>query len=401
MNKKVLELLNNQEEARNVLALEIIEEAREALILLGKESYLDAKSSAVKEVEIIKEVEVVKEVPVEIIKEVEVIKEIEVIKEVPVEVIKEVTVEKEAVIDGAMISKLEEKVKEVEMLKRKINSLNEKIKGLEAKESMYKSVITNLNAKINDAANNKVSNSNAKQYKTQLVDTGNNDLSLVKNCGDTFIKGYFKGVAFEAAVKIEGTTIYDPTKWELKDELNKVLVEQKLIYPNRQVKDKHRVECELGCCHQADPNKYLGYAVVNGSVYNFVYNVKFNNNTGVPAVTKNESYLAGKSNFSPCKDADVIAVIKELIARHNDNMNAYIKAHSQKPADLFKATNNSGEDNINNKSEEKNVEIQTPDMSLDNSTNTNNSVSEIIKEDKKGGSEYSDDMFDLDDLYEM
>ena len=81
MKNKVMELINTQMEARNVLALEIIEEAKESLKILGLEDLLNTGVATVT-----REVEVIKEVPVEVVKE------IEVVREVPVEIIKEVEV---------------------------------------------------------------------------------------------------------------------------------------------------------------------------------------------------------------------------------------------------------------------------------------------------------------------
>ena len=61
MKNKVMELMNTQMEARNVLALQIIEEAKESLKILGLEDLLNTGVATVT-----REVEVIKEVPVEV-----------------------------------------------------------------------------------------------------------------------------------------------------------------------------------------------------------------------------------------------------------------------------------------------------------------------------------------------
>ena len=62
----------------------------------------------------------------------------------------------------------------------------------------------------------------------------------------------------------------------LKDELNEVLIANKLIQASREDKDMHRVECELGCCHEIDSNKFMGYVVVDTVSYNYVFNKNYN-----------------------------------------------------------------------------------------------------------------------------
>ena len=58
MKNKVMELMNTQMEARNVLALEIIEEAKESLKILGLEDLLNTSVATVtREVEVVKYVD--------------------------------------------------------------------------------------------------------------------------------------------------------------------------------------------------------------------------------------------------------------------------------------------------------------------------------------------------------
>lgn len=296
MNKKVLELLSNQEAARSSLALSIVKDAKEALKLLGKEEYLNITPDL--------------SIPKEVVKEV--VKEVEVIKEVPypVEVIKE---------DTEKIKKLEARIQELQ-------------NQLVSKETMYKGLINSLNEKINELQTKPV-NSNAKTHKELATNIElPQELVIVKNF-DTHIIGSYKGIAFEASKKILATTIYDPTKWNMKDELNELLISKDLINASRDDKDMARVECELGSCHEISPNKFMGYVVVDNTAYSYVNDKNYNNGNGSATIKSLKAYLSNpKGGFSPCTNAKIVAAIEELINRHKANVQ---KFNEEKSSAIF------------------------------------------------------------------
>ena len=311
MKNKVMELMNTQMEARNVLALEIIEEAKESLKILGLEDLLNTSVATVT-----REVEVIKEVPVEVVKEIEVVREIpvEIIKEVevPVKVIEEVEVVKEisSKEDKETIAKLQ---KELEAVKLELTN----------KVAMYQGLVKDLNDKIKLLSESKPSKSNAKVHVEQEVKTELPKELKVRNL-DTHVVGTYKGIAFEAMKEIMGTTIYNPSRWDIKDELNEVLIANKLIQASREDKDMHRVECELGCCHEIDSNKFMGYVVVDTISYNYVFNKNYNNGNGFASILNTKVYLNNPAaKFKVCKDKRITDAINKLIDKHHDNVSAF------------------------------------------------------------------------------
>ena len=311
MKNKVMELMNTQMEARNVLALEIIEEAKESLKILGLEELLNTGVTTVT-----REVEVIKEVPVEVVKEIEVVREVpvEIIKEVevPVKVIEEVEVVKEisSKEDKETIAKLQ---KELEAVKLELTN----------KVSMYQGLVKDLNDKIKVLSESKPSKSNAKVHVEQEVKAELPKELKVRNL-DTHIVGTYKGIAFEAMKEIMGTTIYDPTRWDIKDELNEVLIANKLIQASREDKDMHRVECEQGSCHEINSNKFMGYVVVKGVSYNYVFDKNYNNGNGFASIVNTKQYLNNPSaKFAVCKNRDITNAINSLIEKHNDKVHEF------------------------------------------------------------------------------
>ena len=311
MKNKVMELMNTQMEARNVLALEIIEEAKESLKILGLEDLLNTSVATVT-----REVEIIKEVPVEVVKEIEVVREVpvEIIKEVevPVKVIEEVEVIKEisSKEDKETIAKLQ---KELEAVKLELTN----------KVAMYQGLVKDLNDKIKLLSESKPSKSNAKVHVEQEVKTELPKELKVRNL-DTHVVGTYKGIAFEAMKEIMGTTIYNPSRWDIKDELNEVLIANKLIQASREDKDMHRVECELGCCHEIDSNKFMGYVVVDTVSYNYVFNKNYNNGNGFASILNTKVYLNNpRATFKVCKDKRITDAINKLIDKHHDNVSAF------------------------------------------------------------------------------
>ena len=301
MKNKVMELMNTQMEARNVLALEIIEEAKESLKILGLEDLLNTGVATVT-----REVEVIKEVPVEVVKE------IEVVREVPVEIIKEVEVVKEisSKEDKETIAKLQ---KELEAVKLELTN----------KVAMYQGLVKDLNDKIKLLSESKPSKSNAKVHVEQEVKTELPKELKVRNL-DTHVVGTYKGIAFEAMKEIMGTTIYNPSRWDIKDELNEVLIANKLIQASREDKDMHRVECEQGSCHEIDSNKFMGYVVVDTVSYNYVFNKNYNNGNGFASILNTKVYLNNPAaKFKVCKDKRITDAINKLIDKHHDNVSAF------------------------------------------------------------------------------
>lgn len=311
MKNKVMELMNTQMEARNVLALEIIEEAKESLKILGLEDLLNTSVATVT-----REVEVIKEVPVEVVKE------IEVVREVPVEIIKEVEVPVKVIEEAEVIKEISSK-EDKETIAKLQKELEAVKLELTNKVAMYQGLVKDLNDKIKLLSESKPYRSNAKVHIEQEVKTELPKELKVRNL-DTHVVGTYKGIAFEAMKEIMGTTIYNPSRWDIKDELNEVLIANKLIQASREDKDMHRVECELGCCHEIDSNKFMGYVVVDTVSYNYVFNKNYNNGNGFASILNTKVYLNNPAaKFKVCKDKRITDAINKLIDKHHDNVSAF------------------------------------------------------------------------------
>lgn len=340
MNTMVKELLNRQENERVEMATLLVSNTKEMLSNLGCDYMLSATALAtdiskyetiinslkeelkaakknVKTIEVIKEVEV----PVETIKEmevikevkvpVEVVKEVEVIKEVPVEVIKEVEVVKEIVKE---VSNNDKKI---------IEELQSRIKELEVKIEDKDKLITTLTAygnnnnKVN-ATNNATRGTNQTTKEKEVpampaVKTVNEDMTILKNA-NTWVFGTYKGVAFQSSKTIVGTVIFDTEKYDLKDEIEELLLKHKFISQYREVKDPVRIENESGVCHKIDTNAYTGFVTIGANQHCFTWRV--NNENSPATIILNKRLENANYKFERCIDNSVIKKIRTLVESH-------------------------------------------------------------------------------------
>lgn len=427
MKNKVMQLLNNQKEARNVLAVEIINEAKALLMDLGCEHLLtNAGETIIKEipVEVIKEIKV--EVPVETIKEVKVEVPVEVIKEVPVEVVREVEVVKAVSSDEdkKTIKELNKEIKKInkalEYNKGVNTNLREKIKELKKTKPAVKevpdtkalaeaakehskivmdlknqiaakdSIIAALNEKIKELegkATKTTKKSNTKTTAKVEEPVNNNDvvvdgLQIIKEYPNHVI-GRYNGVPFEAMKRVEGTNVYDPTKWDMKDEINQALVDAGYLSLNRDIKDSSRVECETGSCHEISEKKYMGYVVVNGVAHSYIFNTAYPN--GYPSCVELNTYLADptKAVRKTTTTKSVVDAINDLIAKHNAKANEVVENAGTTIDDLgisFVDTTTEPQDTT-----VLNTEVEEP------VTNDNNTQEETVIEDTAINSESTKD----------
>lgn len=417
MKNKVMELLNNQKEARNVLAIEIIDEAKALLMDLGCEHLLtNAGETIVKEipVEVIKEIKV--EVPVETIKEIKV--------EVPVEVVREVEVVKSSSEDKKTIKELNKEIKKInkasEYNKGVNTNLREKIKELKKVKPAVKevpdtkalaeaakehskivmdlknqiaakdSIIAALNEKIKELETKATKTTKKSNTKTtaKVEEPVNNNvvvdgLQIIKEYPNHVI-GRYNGVPFEAMKRVEGTNVYDPTKWDMKDEINQVLVDAGYLSLNRDIKDSSRVECATGSCHEISDKKYMGYVVVNGVAHSYVFNAAYPN--GYPSCVELNTYLTDptKAVRKITTTKSVVDAINDLIAKHNAKANEAVENVGATMEDLgisFVDTTTETQDTT-----VLNTEVEEPVV-----TNDNNTQEETVVEDTAINSESTED----------
>lgn len=386
MNTKVMELLNNQKEARNVLALEIVKEAKESLIALGCENLLNETNTVVETIEVIKEVEIEK------------------IIEVPVEVVKDNDSDKELI--KSLTAKLEEQVKINEVNAASINRANETIDRLKAelkaKEEMYKNIIAELNNKLATTKTVEETKKNTTVINTEEV----KGLKITKKT-DTHVIGYFDGVPFSASKNMDATMVFNPDKWDLKEQIDKALVDAKFMNPIRLKKDDCRVECVLGACHEISPSKYEGYVIVDNKIHVFVYNDNYdvnNSKSGKKYATTQplDRYLKNPGKFYPCQNRLVNAAIKSLLEQHRTNANDMINDVADIIGDIFTAdsfnTVDNTEINFNTVADTTETTIVNTNFTVANDPNT---IADLSFDDCSNTKEEEDALlnFGIDDAW--
>lgn len=353
MNTMVKELLRKQENERVEMATLLVSNTKEMLSNLGCDYMLSATTQGtdvskyeaiinslkeelkaaknnVKEVEVvkevkvpvetIKEVEVIKEVKVpvevvkEVVKEIEVVKEVEVIKEVPVEVVKEIPVEiiKEVEVVKEVVKEVSSNDKIIEELQSRIRELEVKI---EDKDKLITTLTTYNNNKVDTNKATKGTNQITKEKAPAMpaVKTINEDMTILKNA-KTWVFGTYKGVAFQSSKTIVGTVVFDTEKYDLKDEIEELLLKHKCISQYREVKDPVRIENELGVCHKIDTNTYTGFVTVGANQHCFTWRVS-NENSPATIILKKRLENANYK-FERCIDETVIKKIRTLVESH-------------------------------------------------------------------------------------
>lgn len=417
MKNKVRELLNNQMEARNVLATEVLEEAKVLLAELGCEHLLTVGETIIKEVpvEVIKEIkvevpvetikEVIKEVPVEVVREVEVVKEIEVVKAVSSDedkkTIKELNKEIKKINKALEYNKgvnttLREKIKELNKTKPAVKEVpvadtkalaeaakehSKIVMDLKNKIAAKDSIIEALNQKIQELEAGKATKkSNARVHVEEPArDVSVEGLQIIKDL-DTHVVGRYKGVAFDAMKRVEGTNVYDPTKWDMKAEINQVLIDAGYISLNRDIKDSDRVECETGSCHEISEKKYMGYVVVNGVAHSYIFNTAYPN--GYPSCVELNTYLTDptKAVRKTTTTKSVVDAINDLIAKHNAKANEVVENAGSTIEDL-------GISFVDTTTEPQDITVLNTKIEEPVVTNDNNTQEETIVEDTSINSE--------------
>lgn len=371
--EEMIKLRGKQETAKEQLADKIVEntmkvyqEATESLIALGCEDKLNDKA-------LTKVVKV--EVPVE----------------VPTEELENLKInanEMQAIINGLQKAK-EQLEKENKQLQKKLDKANE---NLASKEAMYKGLIRELGSKVVSNNKNIEEDKEIKQQKEhkELEIPKIENIKIIKNY-DNYILGEYKGTFFEASKNMECITIYNPKKYHLKDEINKILIEQNILNPKRETKDKSRIECELGVCHEISPNKYMGYFMDDNKPVCYIFDKGYNNGLGTPTTQKIDIRMKNpKKKYSNCKDASKIKKINELIDLHIAKEEELSNNIDRSKAYEFLGLNNN-EDNKN-----KDTKVKQPMFSNTTGSAKQEEKKEVVKQEKK---QTMGDMFSFDTSY--
>lgn len=310
MMKQVKDLMARQLEERKETGVSIINNTFEALKLLGQENLLEQKV-----------VEVEKVVKVEIPTEID-NKELEDLKVTNSELEalikglkKELSNEKRKSTNSTKkVDKLKEQVAELESDVKGLSKIVDRNKELEKENKHYKDVIAKLEAKLNakKTAEFKVPVDNKQQaIKKQEKVIISKDLELYLN-NTTRILGKYKDVIFEASKRMDAITVYNPNKYDMKEEINAALESANLFAQARDVKDQDRIETENGSCHMIEKDKYMGFIVYKGQIFCYVYNDKYER---AKCILLNKRLNDVNIKFDVAKDEQQ-TIINSLVAQH-------------------------------------------------------------------------------------
>lgn len=215
-----------------------------------------------------------------------------------------------------LVNKNDELAKENMVLANKNNELIKENKSL-------KDVIARLEAKISimntaefkmPVRKDVIEEPKEKRYVPADI---TEDLKLFTN-SDTTMFGQYKGVIFEASKRMNAITVYDPSKYSMKDEIENALKNSNLFDQARDVRDNDRLETESGTCHMIEKDKYMGFIMYKGEAFCYVYEKRYKNGICVPLKNRISNPNA---KYAPTNDEQQ-SIINSLVNKHeNRNKN--------------------------------------------------------------------------------
>ena len=137
-------------------------------------------------------------------------------------------------------------------------------------------------------------------------------------------RGFYKGVPFSAGVNVGGVMVFNPMRYDLEAEIEKVLLDCQFIEPKDLTKDPYKVRESYGSIQKLRSGDYCGYVVgSDGFISLFVKSI----NKERPCIIGLPSFMEGDTKPHASHDSFVSLTIKELIAAHTaNNPNAAIAA---------------------------------------------------------------------------
>lgn len=359
MMKKVKDLMAKQLEERKETGVSIVNNTFEALKLLGQENLLEQK---VIEVEKIVKVEIPVEINNKELEEMRISNEElnGIIKGLKKELASE---RRKATNSNKRVDKLTQQVTELKSEVKKLKS--DKNKELIEENKHLKDIITKLENKLSIKTNAEFKvPTNKKEDKKEHIQV-NDNLKIFQETNTTIL-GQYKDVIFEASKRMDAITIYNPKKYNMKGEIETALKSAGLFTQARDVKDKDRIENEIGSCHEVSDNKYIGFVMDNGQAICYVYEpTKYD---------KAISVLVNKRINNANVKYDVASntqqtLINQLVAQHEAVNNKRMEQMSQ---DAYAGLGLEFLDETNTKEE---VIKSSPSVSLNFTSNSQNSVS--------------------------
>ena len=137
-------------------------------------------------------------------------------------------------------------------------------------------------------------------------------------------RGLYKGIPFSAGVNVGGVMVFNPMRYDLEAEIEKVLLDCNFIDPKDLTKDPYKVRESYGSVQKLRSGDYCGYVVgSNGFVSLFIKSI----NKERPCIMGLPSFMEGDTKPHASHDSLVSAAVKKLIAAHTaNNPNAVISA---------------------------------------------------------------------------
>lgn len=310
MKKIAIEIMERQLKERKEAATSIMNDTMEALKVLGQEELL---SSNVVEVEKIVEVKIPAEIDRSELEKLQITNEESqaIIKGLKKELANE---KRRATNSTKRVDKLKEQVSELQSDVKQLNKISKENKKLLEEKKQLQDMIAKLEARLNMKTNAefKVPVKNKETVKKQTPVQINNDLKIYSN-NNISILGQYKNVVFEASKRMDAITIYDPSMYGMKDEINKSLESAKLFTQARDVKDHDRIESEIGSCHAISKTKYMGFVMDNGKAICYVYEPSKYDTAKAILINKRLNNTSIK--YEPATESQQ-ALINNLVAQH-------------------------------------------------------------------------------------
>lgn len=129
-------------------------------------------------------------------------------------------------------------------------------------------------------------------------------------------RGFYKGVPFSAGVNVGGVMVFNPLRYDLEAEIEKVLLDCNFIDPKDLTKDPYKVRESYGSVQKLRSGDYCGYVVgSDGFITLFIKSI----NKERPCIMGLPSFMEGDTKPHASHDSFVSLTIKELIAAHTAN----------------------------------------------------------------------------------
>lgn len=129
-------------------------------------------------------------------------------------------------------------------------------------------------------------------------------------------RGLYKGTPFSAGVNVGGIMVFDPLKYSLEAEIEKVLKDCHFIDPQDLTKDPYKIREDCGSIQKLRSGDYCGYVVGSNKVISLFVKSPLKK---YPCIMEMGSFMEGDTKPHASHDSLVNKTIGELIEEYNNN----------------------------------------------------------------------------------